>query len=86
MGPAARGDTAMSLTVVTCSSCGHSAAPRVPYAKLAGKTLKCTQCGTRQRLHLSQIIDGIQAEDAARVATPDLVMEVLNGMRGPRLM
>ena len=43
--------------VIRCAGCGHSAVPRGRVADLAGKTLRCTQCGARQRLDMAQIIE-----------------------------
>jgi hypothetical protein len=51
--------------VIRCANCGHCAPAPKRLADLAGKILKCTQCSTRQRADLAQIIDAIYAEAAA---------------------
>jgi DNA-directed RNA polymerase subunit RPC12/RpoP len=52
-----------SPIVIRCARCGHSAIPRGRVADLAGRVLKCTQCGTRQRIDLAQIIEATYRED-----------------------
>ena len=54
-----------SPCVITCPCCGHSATLRGPVADLAGKVLRCAQCGARQRLDLAQVIEAEQRSRGA---------------------
>jgi hypothetical protein len=53
-------------SVITCAACSHSAAIPQCAADLAGKTLVCSRCGTRQRIALGQIIEAVYREDATK--------------------
>ena len=53
-----------------CARCGHCAPLPGRVADLAGKTLKCSKCGARQRLDLAQMIEAAYAEEAAVEGSP----------------
>ena len=53
-----------------CARCGHCAPLPGRVADLTGKTLRCTQCGARQRLDLAQIIAAAYAEEPAAEGSP----------------
>jgi hypothetical protein len=60
----------ISPLTLRCVRCGHSAPLPGRVADLAGKTLKCSKCGARQRLDLQQVIAAIYAEETAAEGLP----------------
>lgn len=53
----------LGTVAIRCACCGHAATvPCGESAGLAGKVLRCTRCGTRQRLALGQVIGAIYRE------------------------
>jgi ssDNA-binding Zn-finger/Zn-ribbon topoisomerase 1 len=57
---------------IRCVRCGHCATTSNA-ADLAGKTLRCSRCGQRQRFDLGQIIEEVYREDAARARESKLM-------------
>jgi hypothetical protein len=59
--------------IITCANCGHRATtrargfPALTVAQLAGKTLVCISCGTRQHVDLAQVVEAVHREHAPQI-------------------
>jgi hypothetical protein len=60
----------ISPLTLRCVRCGHCAPLPRRVAELSGRTLRCSKCGTRQRLDLQQVIAAIYAEENAAEGSP----------------